>query len=92
MLFFSGSSLNIFSIIITAMAMWTPIKNIISINQAFAPYETKGVSLIGAKMKYFTLNMGFCLAGMYKVYYMGIIPFSAEDWISLVPNRPPGYF
>eukprot|EP00360_Condylostoma_magnum_P000061 CAMPEP_0168316162 /NCGR_PEP_ID=MMETSP0210-20121227/14673_1 /TAXON_ID=40633 /ORGANISM="Condylostoma magnum, Strain COL2" /LENGTH=73 /DNA_ID=CAMNT_0008295459 /DNA_START=221 /DNA_END=438 /DNA_ORIENTATION=+ len=72
----------------TVMAMWTPIKNIFSINQAFAPYESKGVSLMGPKAKYFMLNMGFCMAGVYKVYYMGIIPFSAEDWISLVQHHP----
>ena len=89
MLFMSGSSLNIFSIIITGMAMWNPIKALLSFNSAFAPYESDGVSLLGPKAMYLGLNFVILLAGLYKFSIMGLVPVLAEDWISLVPIMSP---
>ena len=89
MLFMSGSGLNIISIIITCMAMWTPIKAFLSLNSAFSQYEGEGISLFMPKIKYLALNMILMLAGLYKFSIMGLIPVNAEDWISLVPISHP---
>lgn len=89
MLFMSGSGLNIISIIITCMAMWTPITAFMSINSVFSQYEGEGISLIMPKLKYLGLNMILMLAGLYKFSVMGLLPVNAEDWISLVPISHP---
>ena len=89
MLFMSGSGLNIISIIITCMAMWTPIGAFLSINTVFAQYEGEGISLIMPKLKYLALNMVLMAAGLYKFSIMGLLPVNAEDWISLVPISHP---
>ncbi|CAG9326409.1 unnamed protein product [Blepharisma stoltei] len=89
MLYMSGSALNIIPIIITCMAMFTPIKTLFSFKEAFAPYEEEGVSLFFPKLKYLTLNMITMLAGIYKFSIMGLIPVNAEDWISMIPIRDP---
>ncbi|OMJ95349.1 hypothetical protein SteCoe_1255 [Stentor coeruleus] len=89
MLFMSGSGLNIISIIITCMAMWTPVKAFFTVNSVFAPYEGEGVSLLVPKLKYCALNMVVMIAGLYKFSIMGLIPTNAEDWISVVPISHP---
>jgi ER membrane protein complex subunit 4 len=89
MLFMSGSGLNFISIIITCMAMWTPIKAFITVNSVFAQFEGEGVSLILPKLKYLALNVIVMIAGVYKLSVMGLLPFNAEDWISLVPISHP---
>jgi Protein of unknown function (DUF1077). len=89
MLFMSGSGLNIFSIIITCMAMWNPIKAFVTTGSVFAPYEGEGVSLLMPKFKYLALNTVVMMAGLYKFSIMGLLPVNAEDWISLVPISHP---
>lgn len=89
MLYMSGSGLNIFSIIIVSMAMWTPIKATLTVNSTFAPYESEGISLLMPKLKYLGVYFIALLAGLYKFSDMGLIPTNAEDWIGLVPISHP---
>lgn len=89
MLFMSGGGLNIFSIMITCGAMWTPINNLINTNATFAPFKIKGKSLAGPKLKYVGINFIGLLMGVYKFSYMGLIPVSAEDWIGLIDYAHP---
>ena len=89
MLFLSGSGLNIFSIMFTCMAMWTPLKTFYNFRSAFAPYEEEGISLFVPKVKYLGLNMVTLLAGVYKFSVMGLLPVNAEDWISFVEVSAP---
>jgi ER membrane protein complex subunit 4 len=89
MLYMSGTGIHIFSIIITCMAMWTPIMALFTVNTAFAQFEGEGVSLFLPKVKYLALNMVLMMAGLYKFSVMGLIPTNAEDWISLVPIAQP---
>jgi hypothetical protein len=89
MLFMSGGGLNIFTIMITCGAMWTPIGNLLAMQGAFAPCEMKGVSLAGPKLKYIAINCVGLAAGIYKFSYMGLLPVAAEDWIALIEYAHP---
>lgn len=89
MLYMSGSTLNIFSIIFVGMAMWSPIKATLTVNSAFAPYEGEGISLFLPKLKYLAIYFLALFAGLYKFSDMGLIPTNAEDWIGLIPVANP---
>ena len=83
MLWMSGSSINIFSIMMVGMALWTPLKSILTFNSAFAPFETDKESLLLPKLVFLSLNSVIMLFGLYKFSNMGLIPTNAEDWIGL---------
>mmetsp|Transcript_22739 Transcript_22739/g.40903 ORF Transcript_22739/g.40903 Transcript_22739/m.40903 type:complete len:156 (-) Transcript_22739:39-506(-) len=89
MLYFSGSQLGIFPIMITSAAMWTPIKSILTYNSVFSPYESPDVSLFLPKCQYLLLQLIMLSFGLYKFSMMGLIPVAAEDWIALVPLARP---
>ena len=86
MLYMSGTSINIFSIMMTVMALSTPIKSIMSFSTVFSPFE--GIDgLFRAKVTFLFLNMIGLSFGMYKLYSMGLLPVKSSDWISLLPAR-----
>jgi hypothetical protein len=89
MLAFSGSQLNIFPIMITCAAMWTPVQSILSYNSVFASLESPDVSLFLPKCLYLFLHLIMLLGGLYKFSMMGLIPVAAEDWIALVTLARP---
>lgn len=89
MLYFSGSQLNIFPIMITCAAMWTPVKSILSYNSVFAPFESPDITLFLPKCQYLFLHFVMLCGGLYKFSMMGLIPVAAEDWIALVPLSRP---
>ncbi|GBG32475.1 ER membrane protein complex subunit 4 [Hondaea fermentalgiana] len=83
MLWMSGSGLNIFSIMMTGMALWNPIKSLVSLNSSFAPFrDTEG--LMQAKLMFVFLNgVGLSFA-LYKLAQMGLVPMRSTDWVALL--------
>lgn len=83
-LFLTGSGLNIFTIISTAMFLFNAGKAIAGMSASFAPFEVEGLSLIVPKLMFIALNLVTLLAILYKLSIMGLVPTTAEDWIFLI--------
>lgn len=95
MLWMSGGGLHIFSIMIVGMALWTPIKGLMTTNSYFSSLlvgetETSATKLDLTKPKliYIAMNLAGLGVALYKCYGMGLLPLSSADWISLLePKR-----
>jgi ER membrane protein complex subunit 4 len=86
MLWMSGSTLQIFSIMMLGMAFWTPIKAILSTGTAFQRYQSSGVDITLQKLIYVVLNMcGLCMA-LYKCQSMGLLPSGSDFLDNDVPH------
>mmetsp|Transcript_6878 Transcript_6878/g.12151 ORF Transcript_6878/g.12151 Transcript_6878/m.12151 type:complete len:186 (-) Transcript_6878:30-587(-) len=88
MLWMSGAGMNIFSIMMTGMALTTPLKAIFGMGTTFEQFkEVSG--LLQAKLMFIALNgVGLAFA-MYKLGQMGLLPLNSSDWISLLTVREP---
>ena len=88
MLWMSGSSIQIFSIMMTGMALINPIKAIVTLNQAFISLEKEeGVDIRLPKLIYLLLQLLSIAVALYKCSTMGLLPFTSADWTSLLPEK-----
>ena len=88
MLWMSGSSIQIFSIMVTGMALINPIKAIISTNSTFTVFEKeKEIDLKLAKLMFISFQILSLLVGVYKTYTMGLLPVTSGDWTSFIPPK-----
>jgi hypothetical protein len=83
MLWMSGNSLQIFSIMMLGMALWTPIGEIINLQTRFARYADSGVDLTLPKLTFLAMNLAGLAVGLYKCNSMGLLPTSSADWIDI---------
>jgi hypothetical protein len=76
MMYMSGNSLQIFSIMMVFMAFKNPILGLIGTNQAFARFESEGIKsqLIGVKLVYVAMQILALGLGVWKVNGMGLLP------------------
>eukprot|EP00468_Gymnochlora_sp_CCMP2014_P003399 CAMPEP_0167747448 /NCGR_PEP_ID=MMETSP0110_2-20121227/4292_1 /TAXON_ID=629695 /ORGANISM="Gymnochlora sp., Strain CCMP2014" /LENGTH=192 /DNA_ID=CAMNT_0007632361 /DNA_START=1 /DNA_END=579 /DNA_ORIENTATION=- len=78
MMFMTGNTLQIFSIMMLGMAMWTPISGLLNTGKVFERYEERGVDLLMPKLVYIGLNCaGFALV-CWKLNSMGLLPSAWE--------------
>ncbi|GAB5359650.1 hypothetical protein AAMO2058_000561500 [Amorphochlora amoebiformis] len=78
MMFMTGNTLQIFSIMMLGMAMWTPVSGLLNTNKVFERYEGRGVDLVMPKLIYVALNLaGFALV-CWKLNSMGLLPSAWE--------------
>ncbi|KAK9468517.1 hypothetical protein V1512DRAFT_259688 [Lipomyces arxii] len=84
MSYFSGSTLQIFSITMTFMLFSNPFKAIVGVNQAFARYEGENTfaRVLQAKLVFIALQLGTVAVGIYKMSSMGILPTKRSDWLA----------
>eukprot|EP00004_Rigifila_ramosa_P012515 TRINITY_DN2708_c0_g1_i1.p2 TRINITY_DN2708_c0_g1~~TRINITY_DN2708_c0_g1_i1.p2 ORF type:complete len:107 (-),score=26.55 TRINITY_DN2708_c0_g1_i1:25-345(-) len=82
MLWMAGNSVQIFSIMITVMAIFSPVKAIFGISSAFARFEGAKVDLRLPKLAYLGLNCVAAGAGLWKLAALGLLPTSSDDWQS----------
>lgn len=61
----------------------SPFKSIFSVNDAFKPFETKGLNLTLPKLAYIVCNLLTISLALYKFSNMGIIPVLPQDWAGL---------
>jgi hypothetical protein len=88
MLWMSGSSIQIFSIMATGMALINPIKALGSINKAFARFEGEaGLDLFMPKAIFAALQLLALGVGVYKCSTMGLLPLTAADWTQYLPTQ-----
>jgi ER membrane protein complex subunit 4 len=76
MMYMSGNTLQIFSIMMVFMLFKNPIQALIQTNQAFARFETEGTKgkLFLVKVVYVLTNILALSLGLWKVNGMGLLP------------------
>ncbi len=85
MMYMSGNSLQIFSIMMVFMAFKNPIMGILGTNQAFERFETDSnrAKIIQVKLAYVLMQFVALALGIWKVNGMGLLP-----WVfPLLPRR-----
>ncbi|KAG0254003.1 hypothetical protein BG011_006024 [Mortierella polycephala] len=97
MLWMSGNSVQIFSVAITAMLMFSPIKALMNMSQVFERYETLSpvkVSFMNSKLAlpklaFVAMQILTILLGMWKLNSMGLLPTSHSDWLAFLDPKVP---
>ncbi|CAG8812953.1 24883_t:CDS:2, partial [Racocetra persica] len=88
MLWLSGNSVQIFSVMITGMLFFQPIKAMMSIESVFERYESiKSGSLIWQKLVYVLLQLFTMGLGLYKCFSMGLLPTATSDWLAFMEPK-----
>ncbi|KAK4693556.1 ER membrane protein complex subunit 4, partial [Lecanoromycetidae sp. Uapishka_2] len=91
MMYMSGNSLQIFSIMMVFMLFKNPLTGIMSTNEAFRRYETEGTRkwLWSVKAVYVLMNCLALALGIWKVNGMGLLPTTRSDWLAWETERVP---
>ncbi|CAO0799239.1 unnamed protein product [Mucor circinelloides] len=99
MIYMSGTSLQIFTVMVTAMLFFSPVKAIMTTQQTFSRFEsdtttstTSGkaqpkVDLMMPKLTFIGLHIVTILLGVYKVNAMGLLPNTASDWLAFIKPK-----
>lgn len=76
MMYMSGNTLQIFSIMMVVMAFKNPIMGIVSTNQAFARFEseTNRSQIVPVKLLYVAMQFLALAVGVWKINSMGLLP------------------
>jgi ER membrane protein complex subunit 4 len=77
MMYMSGNSLQIFSIMMVFMLFKGPIQGLVNTNAAFVKFEsdtTRG-RLFGVKIVYVLMQFALLGLGVWKVNAMGLLPY-----------------
>lgn len=77
MMYMSGNSLQIFSIMMVVMAFKNPLMGLVSTNQAFERFQTDSIAgqLIQVKLVYIACQIVALAVGVWKINSMGLLPF-----------------
>jgi hypothetical protein len=77
MMYMSGNSLQIFSIMMVFMAFKNPIMGILSTNQAFERFESERNrgAILQVKLAYVAMQIVALALGVWKVNAMGLLPY-----------------
>lgn len=91
MMYMSGNSLQIFSIMMVFMAFKTPLLGIIGTQQAFERFESDGNRgrLLQVKAAYVVMQIVALALGVWKVNAMGLLPTTRSDWLAWEVQREP---
>ncbi|KAG2174915.1 hypothetical protein INT43_005977 [Umbelopsis isabellina] len=94
MIYMSGNGVQLFSVMITAMLFWNPLKAILSLNQTFERFEPTGAaknhpeaSLLQAKATFLAFQLVTIGLGVYKINAMGLLPTTTSDWLAFMPPK-----
>ncbi|EGO59958.1 hypothetical protein NEUTE1DRAFT_61834 [Neurospora tetrasperma FGSC 2508] len=91
MMYMSGNSLQIFSIMMVFMAFKNPIMGLLSTNQAFERFETDSNrgSILQVKAAYVLMQVLALAVGVWKINSMGLLPTTRSDWLAWEVRREP---
>jgi len=87
----SGNTLQIFSIMMVAMAFKNPVMGLMATNQAFERFESEGTKAKLAMVKgvYVLMQLLALALGVWKVNGMGLLPTTRSDWLAWETMRDP---
>ncbi|KAL1992241.1 hypothetical protein VTN49DRAFT_4273 [Thermomyces lanuginosus] len=91
MMYMSGNSLQIFSIMMVFMLFKGPIQGLLNTNAAFTKFETdqnRG-QILGCKGVYVLMQLVLLGLGVWKVNAMGLLPTTRSDWLAWESERIP---
>ncbi|KAG9233088.1 hypothetical protein BJ875DRAFT_58560 [Amylocarpus encephaloides] len=91
MMYMSGNSLQIFSIMMVVMAFKNPFMGLMATNQAFEKFESEGTrgNLLAVKGVYVAMQLLALALGVWKVNGMGLLPTTRSDWLAWEVARDP---
>ncbi|KAM5435604.1 hypothetical protein McanMca71_005793 [Microsporum canis] len=91
MMYMSGNSLQIFSIMMVFMLFKGPITGIIGTNAAFAKLESESIrgQMVAVKVVYVAMQCVLLALGVWKVNGMGLLPTARSDWLAWETERSP---
>ncbi|KAL8968086.1 MAG: hypothetical protein Q9183_002631 [Haloplaca sp. 2 TL-2023] len=91
MMYMSGNSLQIFSIMMVFMLFKNPLQALMQTNSAFAKYETPRTKskMWAVKAVYVLMNLMALALGIWKVNGMGLLPTTRSDWLAWETPREP---
>ncbi|WFD30411.1 hypothetical protein MSPP1_001430 [Malassezia sp. CBS 17886] len=82
MLWMSGNSVQIFSMMVVFMTVVNPLKSLATVHTVFAPYRSSKHSL-APQVAVFIACQLLCIAlGLYKCWSMGLLPTESSDWLA----------
>ncbi|KKK19111.1 ER membrane DUF1077 domain protein [Aspergillus rambellii] len=91
MMYMSGNSLQIFSIMMVFMLFKGPIQGLINTNAVFAKFDTEALrsKILGVKAVYVLMQFVLLALGVWKVNAMGLLPTTRSDWLAWESERQP---
>lgn len=91
MMYMSGNTLQIFSIMMVMMAFKNPIMGLINTNQAFERFETDSNKhqMLQVKLVYIAMQLVALAVGVWKINGMGLLPTTRSDWLAWEEMREP---
>ncbi|KAL3467048.1 hypothetical protein BJX64DRAFT_189386 [Aspergillus heterothallicus] len=91
MMYMSGNSLQIFSIMMVFMLFKGPIQGLINTNAVFAKFDSDTLrgKLLGVKAVYVLMQFVLLALGVWKVNAMGLLPTTRSDWLAWESERRP---
>ncbi|KAL8320283.1 hypothetical protein RB597_006838 [Gaeumannomyces tritici] len=91
MMYMSGNSLQIFTIMTVFMAFKNPVAGIIGTAQAFERFETETNKdkMLQVKIAYVLMQFAALGLAVWKVNAMGLLPTTRSDWLAWEVQREP---
>ncbi|KAH7150013.1 hypothetical protein B0J13DRAFT_620353 [Dactylonectria estremocensis] len=91
MMYMSGNSLQIFSIMMVFMAFKNPLMGLVNTNQAFEKFQTTNNSgqMLQVKFLYVAMQILALGVGIWKINAMGLLPTTRSDWLMWEGQRLP---
>lgn len=85
MMYMSGNSLQIFSIMMVVMAFKNPLMGLMNTNQAFEKFQTphNGSDIFQVKALYVVCQLVALAVGVWKVNNMGLLPYVKKIALSI---------
>lgn len=83
MMYMSGNSLQIFSIMMVFMAFKNPIVGLMSTNQVFERFQTdsNGGQILQTKLVYVAMQFVALAVGIWKINSMGLLPYVEQQLV-----------
>lgn len=90
MMWMSGNSVQIFSIMITGMMIFNAIKAVSNVPTVFEKFQggsDGAASFLPQKVAYLVVQMVIVGLALWKCQSMGLLPTSHSDWLSFLPMK-----
>jgi hypothetical protein len=83
----SGRTIQIFSIMVTAMGILNPIKAMAGTNASFARFDNGKTELLMPKLAWCGVHTAALGIAAWKMASMGLLPLTSADWTGLLGPR-----
>jgi len=81
MMWMTGSTIHIFTLMPTAFALFNAVKGMMSVNSVFARFGNMGNALLPQKLLFVFFHCATLAVALYKCWVLGLLPTEA-DWLA----------